>query len=103
MQLSDSPPGMLREHWVGILSQLLQHGQETPLSAVAHGDHRVSPQPRKLCPFYRRAPEGLLELLAIHLRQPLERGIHQPRSRLEFGRGACRRPAIPRTDVLADV
>ena len=71
----DGPTGMLTEDWIGVLFNLFQIGQELRVSAVAHGDDNVSPEPRIFGALDRRPTKDAAVGVFIHLRQPAQFGV----------------------------
>ena len=60
-------------------------------------------KPDALRPPHRRAAKRPAEFFRAHLRQPVERRIHQLRPRLKLSGVRRRRFPVPRTNILADV
>src|SRR3984957_4449199 len=98
-----SPGCALGHNFIRVSAQLLQQWLKAPLPAVAHCDYRVPPQTSALGAAHGRSAESFPELLGCHLGQPFQCWVDQSFSSLEFLRARCRRFAIPRADILADV
>jgi len=101
----------VRQTFVGGFAPCFEERHKTAHPAVAHGDGHVTLEPPKSRPPHRRAVEVFLELDSSSESQPVERRVHQLRTRLKApgpwspalcgsrgkppGRCRSRRPAAP--------
>ncbi len=97
------PFRMLGDNRIRILRQRSQRRHKFLIAAIAHGNHGIPPQSRKLGAAHGRPTKRRSKFLGLHFRQPFKPGIHQLCTRLEFIRRRNWRLAIPGANVLADV
>src|SRR5579871_6667331 len=102
-QIRLGPTRALGNNFVVIGAELLNERKKLCASAVGDGDHGVAAEAGALGPADRGSAKGFSKLFRRNFREPLERWIHQSRTRREISRRRDRRFAVPRANILADV
>ena len=73
----EGPAGALGYRWIFIQGKFFKQRQECWVSAISHGDDRVSPETRTFRPADGRTPKSFAKFLGVHLCEPIQGRIHK--------------------------